>query len=341
MPKKKQQIDLLSELDEYIKDVNDDLVVIPTGIASLDVSLGIKGIPLGKFVEIYGAEGVGKTTLALTIANQFLDYDTRNVVYCDSEQALTDVLLNNIISAKNRDRFIIIQPGTLESSLRACEKAINSNECSLVVLDSIGSLAPEVVIEGDLEDRQVSILARIMTTFIQRNAQPVRQNKVTFLGINQVRDNIGGYIKSYNTPGGHAWKHILAIRIELGYSAHIKKGEDRIGINTSYTIKKNKLAPPFKSFSFPIIFGQGIDKTRDLVLFSEMLGIINRRGSYYVFGDINLGLGLEKSIEFLNSNAEILDKLRETCYNSVNLMNSSIIDYENVTEGAANEEIDL
>jgi recombination protein RecA len=329
MAKKQNKVDLLSSLEEYIGDVEKEVTVIPTGVASIDVSLGIKGIPLGKFVEIYGPESVGKTTLALQIANQFLLHDERNVVYNDSEQALSSQLIDQSINPEVKDRFIVIQPGTLEKSLRACENAIKSGEVSLIVLDSIGSLAPEVVIDGDLEDRQVSILARIFTTFIQRNAQPVRQNKMTFLGINQVRDNIGGYMKTYNTPGGHAWRHILSVRIGLNYAAQIKKGEEKIGINTSFVIAKNKLAPPLKSASFPIIFGKGIDVTRDLILFSELIGIITRRGSYYVFQDTNLGLGLEKSIEFLENNKETLDKLREACYNSTSLMNFSSIIEEN------------
>ena len=333
--KKRKTEDLLSELENYIKDFDDKLTIIPTGIASLDVSLGIKGIPLGKLIEIYGAESVGKTTLALKISDQFLKYDERNVVYCDSEQALSESLIQLSISPEHRERFIVLQPGTLEESLKACETAINSKECSLVVLDSIGSLAPKVVLEGELEDRQVSILARILTTFVQRNAQIVRQNKMTFLGINQVRDSINTYIKTFTTPGGHAWKHILSLRIELRHSAQIKRGEDVIGINTSFIIRKNKLAPPLRQFYFPIIFGKGIDTTRDLLVFSEMLGIITRRGSYYLLQDLNLGLGLENSIKFLEANPEVLDKLRDLCYNAVNLMNLT------VEEDVSNEEANL
>lgn len=332
--KKQQKIDLLSELEAYIQDAEDEVKVIPTGIASLDISLGIKGIPLGKFIEIYGPESIGKTTLALTIANQFLKHDERNVVYCDAEQSLSAQSVSISIDEDVRDRFLIIQPGTLEESLLACEKSIHSGECSLVILDSIGSLSPEVVLKGNLEDRQVGILARMLTTFVHRNSRVARKNNTTFLGINQIRDSIGSYVKSLSTPGGHAWKHSLALRIELPYAAHIKKGEEKIGINTSFVIKKSKLSSPYKSFYFPIIFGKGIDKVRDLLLFSELLGLVTRKGSYYIFEDTNLGLGLENSINFLLENPEILDKLRDKCYNSVDLM-SVFAD-----EGVVDEETD-
>jgi len=337
MTKKKRSIDLIAELDDYVKEINTELKVIPTGVPSLDVSTGILGIPLGKFVEIYGAEGVGKTTLAVTISNQFLKHDERNVLYCDVEQALSSKFVDMIIEQELRDRFIITQPGTLESALRVCEAAMASGSFSLVVLDSIGALTSQEVIDSDLEDKHVSILARYLTKFIQKNAMLVRQNNLTFLGINQVRDSIGGYVKAYSTPGGHAWKHILSLRIELSFATPIKRGEEKIGLNTSFVIKKNKLASPFKSFSFPIIFGKGIDTIRDLIIFSEMLGIIERRGSYYVFEDENLGLGLEKAIDSLMKKP-VLDKLKERCYNSINLMNSSIVFEEGDDE---NEEISV
>jgi len=333
--KKKSSIDLLNELEGYVKNINDEVTVISTGVTSLDVALGTGGIPLGKFVEIYGSEGTGKTTLALTIANEFLKYDPRNVLYCDSEQALSKKFIELIIDKENLDRFVLIQPGILEEALRACEKGVYSGECSLIILDSIGSLAPQAVIDKELEDRQVSLLSRILTTFLQRTAMSVRESNCVFIGVNQIRDKIGSYIKEFSTPGGHAWRHITSFRIELKYSSIIKEKETKIGRNTSFVIKKNKLAPPYRSFIFPIIFNKGIDKLRDLVVFAEMLGVINKRGSYLLFDDVNLGLGINKTMEFLENNQEVLDKIKERCYTAI----GDVELLSNIEKGDTDEEV--
>lgn len=318
MTKKKPSVDLFSELENYQKSIDEKFKIIPTGITSLDVSLGVGGIPCGRFVEIYGAEGTGKTTLALTIANAFLKSDPRNVLYCDAEQALSNALLDNILDSEVRDRFYIVQPGTLEEALLICENALQSEECSLIILDSIGSLAPQVVFDKELIDKTVGILASVFTVFLQRNAVKVRKSQCTFLGINQVRDAVGSYIKTFSTPGGHAWKHITSIRIDLSYPSAIKHKENKIGINTNFVIRKNKLAPPFRGFQIPIIFGKGVDKIRDLVAFAEMLGVLQKKGSYYVFEDVNLGLGVENTLEFLANNPETLDRIKHICYNLIN-----------------------
>jgi recombination protein RecA len=205
----------------------------------------------------------------------------------------------------------------MEDTIKVAELAINSGDFNLIVLDSIGALAPKKVIEDELTDSNVALLSRFLTTFLQRNAFNVRRNGVAFLGVNQVRDKIGAYISSYETPGGHAWKHITSLRIQLGRATDIEQEEVKIGINSRFTIKKNKLAPPNRTYTIPIIFGKGIDRMRDVIDFATMLGVMDKGGPYYKFEGETLASGMNKTIEYLNTNKEVLDKIVKACYNSI------------------------
>jgi recombination protein RecA len=179
----------------------------------------------------------------------------------------------------------------------------------------------------------VALLSRMMTTFVQRNAYNLRYSDVAFVGINQVRDKLKAYIPTFETPGGHAWKHILSVRIQLSKAEDITEGSEKVGIYTRFVIKKNKLAPPFRTSMTPIIFGKGIDTLRDVLDFSTMLGIVEKAGSFYRFEGENLGQGLIKSMEYLEGNKEVLDKIVKTCYNILNTQNMEItVDKESEEE---------
>ena len=340
MIKKKQQFEnLLEELAEYITNPDDTLKVISSGIVSLDIILGTGGIPLGRFIELFGPPASGKTTIAMTIVSEFLKADDRFVSYCDAEQGLSESFISYFITPELRERFLLLQPGTLEDALTVCEKAINSKSCSLVILDSIGSLVPQAVLKNNLGDSHVAVLSRIFTQFLQRNMSSARVNECTFIGINQVRADFGSYIKSFATPGGFAWKHLITLGIELKFPSMIKQGDDKIGQNTPIVIKKNKLATPLRSFPVPIIYGKGVDKIRDIIQFGEVAGIINKRGSYYVFDDINLGLGMNNAIKFLESSPEVLDKIKERCYNLLEKFDN--VSFEVLEKGDDDAEVDF
>lgn len=304
-----------SETSEGIKSIS-------TGSLSLDISTGIGGIPRGRFTELYGAESCGKTTLALSICKTVVSSGGK-ALYIDAENSLDYSYIHEVVGEFKSENLVLVQPETAEQSLSIAEDGITSKEFDFIVLDSIGSLAPQREKEKELTDANVALLPNLMTRFARRNAFAVRNSNTAFLGINQVRDKIGSYVTSFDTPGGHSWKHILSLKIMLSKAEDISKVTDGqkeiIGIISKFTIKKNKLAPPFRSFTIPIIFGKGVDYYRDVIIFAEMLGVIQKKGkSYYYFNDIQVGQGTNKATDFISNNKDVLDKIVNQCYNIVN-----------------------
>lgn len=286
---------------------------ISTGALSLDISTGVGGIPLRRFTQIDGVESSGKTTLALSIAKNAIK--EHEILYIDAEQTLDFDYARRIIGEFDSSKFTMIQPETAEQALEIAENGVHSKQFGLIVLDSVGALIPQKVLDDDLTDANVALVARIMTKFLGRTAFTVRSNDVAFLFINQVRAKIGSYVASFEVPGGYALKHILSLRISLNKAEDIKMDKEVVGINTRFTVRKNKLASPFKSFILPIMFGKGIDTLRDTVMFAEFLGILDRRGPYYFFDGETLGQGLVNSMSYLEEHKETLDKIVEKCYN--------------------------
>jgi len=294
------------------------LEVIPTGSLSLDVSMGIGGIPRGRFTEIYGPDSAGKTTLALSIARSAIKQGLK-VLFVDVEN-LTDYeavegLLGETLPD---DKLYIVHPETAEDAFVIAEKGIDSGEFELIIFDSVGALAPKKVKDDDFADANVAIVPRLLTKFLIRNHYSIRMKKIAFLFINQVRDTIGAYVSMYSTPGGHAIKHLASIIIAMSKGQEIKQADETIGLNIKFVIKKNKLAAPFRGFTIPIIFGKGIDSLRDFVLFSEMLGALSKKGAYYVFDGTNLGQGVVKSMAYLGEHPDVLEKIRTLTFSIIN-----------------------
>jgi recombination protein RecA len=271
---------------------------ISTGALSLDICTGVGGIPIGRFTEVFGLESTGKTTLALCVCKNAI-LTGNKVLYIDAENTSDYSYINSVIGEYDQGKLIMWQPNTMEKSLELCEAGIQSNEFGLIVLDSIGSMAPKKVHDDELTDANVALLSRIMTTFVQRNASVLRKSNTAFLAINQVRDKIGAYMVTLTTPGGHAWKHILSLRIQLSKADDITSSNEIIGINSKFVIKKNKMAAPFKSYTVPIMFGKGIDTMRDTVQFAEMLGVLEKRGPYYYFEGESIAKGLVNTGQYL------------------------------------------
>jgi recombination protein RecA len=302
---------------------NDELHVIHTGSLSLDVSLGIGGLPLGRISTIWGPESSAKTSLALTIASNVINQYGKKVLYVDVEQAVDYEYMRAIVGKFDESMFVLVKPHTAEDAMKICEMGIRSKEFALVVLDSVGALAPEAELKKELGERSMGLIPTLMSSFLRRNAFFIRSNNVGLLIINQVRASIGTYTGGYDMPGGHALRHFSSIIIQLYKAEQIKVGEKEevIGCYSRYIIKKNKLATPFKSYNFPLIYGRGIDYVRDVVDFSEMLGILDKRGSYYAFEGETIAQGLVKTCEYLKEHKEVLDKLVERCYNTTKLFN--------------------
>jgi recombination protein RecA len=288
---------------------------IPTGCLSLDVSIGTGGIPVGRFTEIYGSEGAGKTTIALSIARKAIKLG-KKVLYVDAENMLDVALIPDILGeAFPEDMFVLIQPDTAEAVLTIIEHGIESGEFGLIVLDSIGALAPEVEKEKDLDEMQMGTTPKLLAKFFRRNSYAVRHSNTAVLLINQVRDNIGSYSKGFTVPGGHALKHFCAVIISLSKGQEIKQNSEAVGITTTFVIKKNKLSAPFRGYTLPIIFGQGVDYYKDLLNFTEDIGVVAKAGPYYKFQEVQLGKGVVNSIEFLKNNPETLDRIVKQVYN--------------------------
>ena len=325
MPKIKDAktfLDLISDEfgdDIVVKDeANDVIEVISTGALSLDISTGIGGIPRGKFTEIFGPEGSGKTTLALSVTKQALiKYPELKVLYVDVENQLDLNYARALVENLDTSRFIIVQPETTEQAFQLIEKATVTQEFSMIILDSVGALSPEKEKEDEFTDSNVALTARAMTKFLRRDAFAIRTNNIAFVLINQVRDKIGAFMPTFETPGGHALKHYASIRIQLSVIDKIKKGDNIFGIQTKFVTKKNKLSAPLKEALFPIIFGKGIDTYRDAIQFSQKLGVTKKRGDLLIFEDVELGKGVTEATAYLQANPELLDKMAKVCYTIV------------------------
>lgn len=292
----------------------DSVESMTTGSISLDASIGIGGIPKGRFTEIYGPEGSGKTTIALTIAKLAIDRGEK-VLYIDAENMLSHKSIESILGEElPANKLILLQPETAEQAIMIAEKGITSDEFSLIVIDSVAALAPETEKNNEFDDQTVALLSRILAKFFRRNASDVKNHNVAFLLINQVRDKVGSYTGGYSSPGGHALKHFCSVIIPLTKGQDLKLGDEKIGINTRFVIKKNKLGPPFRSFEIPILFGKGVDYYSDLVSFSETLGILTRSGAFYRFEGDTVGQGKVATANTLRENAELTAKVVAKVY---------------------------
>ena len=323
--------DFLSDIvdkfgDAVLVDSTDVVDVIPTGSISLDVSIGVGGIPRGKITEIFGSESSGKTTLAMSIVKNALKIGLRSL-YIDAENMLDYGLLKDMVGQEfNKEQLVILNPETAEDAFNMIEMGLNSGDFELIILDSVGSMAPKKEQEDDFEDANVALLARLVTKFLRRNAHVIAEKNIALVLLNQVRSKIGAYMASFETPGGHALKHFTSLRISLSRGVEMKVGNETVGIMTKFVIKKNKLSAPFRSFTIPIVFGKGIDEYSDAVDFCSMLGVIKKKGSYYKFEDITLGQGKLQAGDYLEKNPETLDKIKESLYSVLNKYTSIDID---------------
>lgn len=303
--------DIYLDLSEFESKVAD---VISTGSISLDGCIGVGGIPRGKISVIYGAEGSGKSSLSFSVVKTAVQKNLRSLII-DVENMIDVDHAKSIIG--DMSNVTIVQPDSAEDAFVTAEAGINSKEFDFIIFDSIGALAPAKEKKDNFEDANVALVPRMLSKFLRRAAYSIRENNIAFLFINQVRDNIGSYMGGYSMPGGHALKHYASLIIMLSKAEEIKQGTESIGIMVKYSIKKNKLAAPFKSGMFPFMFNGGIDYYRDLLDFAETVGVIRKAGPYLKFEDTTLGQGVVKSIEYLKTNQEVLARIQDLCYNRV------------------------
>lgn len=308
MPRKAfEDFDIVSTSDDKIE-------YYSTGCLSLDMAIGIGGIPRGRFTEIFGEESTGKSTLSLQIANTVINSGGK-VAYIDTENQMVYDYAKSIIKNLNDKNFILSKPYTAEKSFEIMEYYINTDKHDLIILDSVAALSPMEELKKDFDESSMTLTSRLLSKFFRRQAFNVRENKIAVIFTNQVRDTIGSYFKTFSTPGGHSLKHYTSLRISLTKGKKIKQGDTQIGNYVNVSIVKNKVAPPFKSTSIPLIYGVGFDELLDIISTAEMFGILTRAGSYYRYENNNIGQGILDTKEFLKNNPEVLDKISKECYN--------------------------
>jgi recombination protein RecA len=280
-----------------------EVEAIPTGSLSLDIALGIGGIPRGRITEIYGPESSGKTTIC-----QHIVAETQRMggmaAYIDMEHALDPVYATRC--GVNIDNLLISQPDTGEQALEIAETLVRSGAVEIVVVDSVAALVPRAEIEGDMGDASMGMQARLMSQALRKLSGAISQTKTAVVFTNQLRQKIGiMFGNPETTPGGLALKFYASVRLDVRRIQSIKVGTEIIGSRVRVRVNKNKVAAPFRTAEFDIMYNEGISKVGDIIDLATQLEIVTKRGAFFSYGEIRLGQGRENAKEFLRQNPEL------------------------------------
>ena len=282
---------------------------IPTGSLDLDIALGIGGIPRGRIIEIYGPESSGKTTLAQHIVAE-CQKKGGIAAFVDAEHALDPEYARNL--GVQVDDLLISQPDTGEQALDITEELVRSGAVDIIVVDSVAALVPKAEIEGSMEDQQMGLQARLMSKALRKLTGVIGKTNTTVIFINQLRNKIGVmYGNPETTTGGNALKYYASVRMEIKRVESLKGEDGDVGNHVRVRVLKNKVAPPFRTAEFDIIFGKGICKIGNILDVAVKLDIIKKAGAWFSFNDEKLGQGREKAKEFLAQNQDILETVEK------------------------------
>jgi len=283
--------------------------VISTGSLSVDLALGVGGVPRGRIIEIYGPESGGKTTLSLHIVAE-AQKEGGVAAFVDAEHALDPGYARAL--GVDIDNLLVSQPDTGEQALEITELLVRSGAVDVIVLDSVAALVPRAEIEGEMGDSHVGLQARLMSQALRKLTGVLSKSKTTAIFINQIREKIGViYGNPETTPGGRALKFYASIRLEGRRKGDVKQGGDKVGNQTRVKVTKNKVAPPFKEAEVEILFGKGIDKLGDLINIASDLDILQKSGSFYKYRGDTIGQGKEKAATFLHDNPQLISDIRQ------------------------------
>jgi recombination protein RecA len=289
-----------------------EVPVIPTGSPSLDIALGIGGLPRGRVVEVYGPEGSGKTTLSLHAVAE-CQRAAGIAAFIDAEHAL-DVSYAGKLGV-NVDELLVSQPDTGEQALEIADTLVRSGAVDLIVIDSVAALVPRAEIEGEMGDQHVGLQARLMSQALRKLTGNLARSQCCMLFINQIRMKIGVMFGNpETTSGGNALKFYSSVRLDVRRIGQIKEGTDSIGSRTRVKVVKNKCAPPFKQAEFDIMFNQGISREGDILDRAAETGQIEKSGTWYSFEGTRIGQGRENAKRFLRDNPDIYDRLADLVY---------------------------
>ena len=282
---------------------------IPTGSLSLDIALGVGGIPQGRIVEVYGPESSGKTTVTL---HMIAETQKRGGVaaFIDAEHALDPAYAQKL--GVDINELYVSQPDNGEQALEIAETMVRSGAINLVIIDSVAALVPRAEIEGDMGDSHMGLQARLMSQALRKLTGVVNRSKCTVIFINQLREKVGiTFGSNETTTGGRALKFYASIRLDVRKIETLKQSNEFIGSKTRVKVVKNKVAPPFKQAEFDIMYGEGISKEGDVLDLAANIDIVNKSGAWYSYGDIRLGQGRENAKLFLKENVALLEEIEQ------------------------------
>ncbi len=286
---------------------SEPVAVTPSGSIGLDLALGCGGYPRGRIIEIYGPEASGKTTLTLHALAE-MQAAGGTAAFIDAEHAL-DPTYAAALGVRLPD-LLLSQPDHGEQALDIVEMLVRSNTVDMIVVDSVAALVPKDELEGAMGDVQVGMQARMMSKAMRKLTNVVSKSNTTLIFVNQIRQKIGvTFGPSEVTTGGNALKYYASVRLDVRRIGAVKRDEDAIGNRTRVKVVKNKLAPPFRQVEFDIIFGRGVNRSAEVVEMAEAQGTLTRSGAWYYYGEVKLGQGREKSMEYLEANPTLLRQL--------------------------------
>ena len=282
---------------------------IPTGSLSLDIALGLGGIPKGRIIEIYGPESSGKTTVTL---HMIAEVQKRGGIagFIDAEHALDPVYAKNI--GVNIDDLYISQPDNGEQAMEITETMVRSGAMDIVVVDSVAALVPKAEIDGDMGDSHVGLQARLMSQALRKLTAVISKSNCTVVFINQLREKIGVMFGNpETTTGGRALKFYASVRLDVRRIESLKQGGEVIGNRTRVKVVKNKVAPPFKEAEFDIMFGEGISTVGDILDLAASINLVNKSGAWYAYQGDKIGQGRENAKQYLKDNPAVCDEIEE------------------------------
>ena len=286
---------------------NVSVETVPTGSLSLDIALGLGGVPKGRIIEIYGPESSGKTTVAL---HMIAEVQKRGGIagFIDAEHALDPVYAKNI--GVDIDELYISQPDSGDQALEITETMVRSGAMDIIVVDSVAALVPRQEIEGDMGDSHVGLQARLMSQALRKLTPVISKSNCVVIFINQLREKVGVMFGNpATTTGGRALKFYASIRMDVRRTETLKQGGEMVGNRTRIKVVKNKIAPPFKEAEFDIMFGKGISKEGDILDLAAGLDIINKSGAWYAYNGDKIGQGRENAKTYLSTHPEVMEEI--------------------------------
>ncbi|MDR4499552.1 MAG: recombinase RecA, partial [Candidatus Scalindua sp.] len=303
------------------KDIKLDVPVISTGSLSLDLALGVGGVPRGRVIEIFGPESSGKTTLTLHIVAN-AQKNGGNAAFIDVEHALDPEYAKRL--GVDLDKLLVNQPDTGEQALEIAELLTRSNAVDVIVIDSVAALVPKAEIEGEMGDTHVALQARLMSQALRKLTSVISKSHTCIIFINQIREKIGVMFGNpETTPGGRALKFYASVRLDIRRIGDIKDAVQSIGNRVRVKVAKNKVAPPFRKAEFDIMFNHGISKAGDIIDLGTENQIVEKSGTWFSYGDIRLGQGRENAKQFIAQKPELLQEIEQAIRKKLSKDNES------------------